>query len=72
VIDRIEGGWATLENFQTLEATSLSVEELPRGAKPGNTLVNINGQWQIDHEDTEARRQRIREKWDRIKRISPI
>jgi len=67
VIDRIEGGHAMLENAQTLDIVSLPEEELPSGAKPGHTLVNMGGKWQIDHEDTEARRERISEKFARLK-----
>jgi len=68
VIDRIESGYAMLENAQTLGIFSLPEEELPPGAKPGHTLVNIRGIWHIDHEDTAARCKRISEKFARLKR----
>jgi len=70
VIDRIESGRAVLEDAGTLDIITLAAVDLPHGAKPGHTVVNVNGKWQIDHDDTNARKQRISEKFARIKAIS--
>ena len=67
VIDRIESGFAVLENAQTLENVTIAAAELPKGATSGHTLVNAGGAWQIDHADTAARRKRISEKFNRLK-----
>ena len=67
VIDRIEEGWAVLENTTTLETISLPIKNLPRGVNPGDTLINQNSKWYKDEAETEARAKRIQERFARIK-----
>lgn len=73
VIDRFEDGWAVLlvgENERRLEVPR---KALPRGAREGHWLqVEMEGDRllsaDIDREETERARQRIREKLDRLRR----
>lgn len=67
VVDRIECGFAILENAKTLESTAVPAQELPDGVRAGFTIVYVNNAWHIDNEDTNMREIRIREKFNRIK-----
>ena len=67
VIDRIEEGWATLENTSTFEVISLPADRLPKGAKPGDTLVRQNTRWYIDHTDTDARARLVEERFAKLR-----
>jgi len=66
VIDRMEDGWAVLENSDTHEVINLPEAHLPTGAKPGTTLIRINSKWHINEADTAARSVRIKEKFAKL------
>jgi len=70
VIDRIEEGWAVLENA-AMDTVDFPRANLPDGAQPGDTLVWQNGSWQFDHAETASRAQRIRERLARIRAANP-
>ena len=72
VIDRFEEGWAVLENCETTECEDFPRSEMPKGAKAGSTVYIQDGQWCIDHEDTAARRKRIMEKFNKIKKANGL
>jgi len=59
IVDRFEEKWAMLENAATLETMPVRRTELPQGIKPGDTLIMCKDGWQLDHAETEARKQRI-------------
>jgi len=67
VIDRIEEGWAVLENTSTLESINLPQSQLPEGVKPGDMLVRQNGKWYLDHAGTKSRAEDVHERFARIK-----
>ena len=67
VIDRIEEGWAVLENSDTHEIISLPLNSLPEKAKQGTTLVRVNGSWFINEVDTALRAARIKEKFAKLR-----
>jgi hypothetical protein len=68
IIDRVEEGWAVLENPDTRESFSLPMSQLPKDAKPGSTLVKIDSKWYVNEADTAARSARIKDKFSRLKR----
>jgi len=55
---------------ETLQTRSLHRSEIPREAKPGDTLFYQDNRWQIDHEETAARALRIRRRFESIKQRS--
>ena len=67
VIDRIEDGWAVLDNSDTLESISLPLALLPDGIQPGDTMVRKNSKWYKDDAETSARKKRISERFAKIK-----
>jgi len=70
VIDRIEEGWAVLENA-AMDTVDLPQASLPEGTQPGDTLVWQNNTWHFDHAETASRAQRIRERLARIRAANP-
>lgn len=58
IIDRFEGGFAVIEHGD--EMLNIKRENLPDNAKPGDVLVIIGGQYTVDKEQTDARRNEIR------------
>jgi len=56
-----------LENSATLEIITIPLTGLPPNTRPGDTLISQNGRWYFDHAETEARRQRINERFEKIK-----
>jgi len=67
VIDRFEERFAVLENAATLEIINILREEIPSGARAGDTLEFINDAWHLNHEETNMRKQRIDALWAKIK-----
>lgn len=67
VIDRFEEDWAVLTNADTHESISLPQTNLPPDIKEGYTVIRQNGKWYLDEADTTARKQRISERFARIK-----
>jgi len=68
IIDRFEGDYAVLENPITNEPEDFLKADMPEGAKPGQTVFMQDGKWEIDHEDTAKRHERIKTLFDRIKK----
>lgn len=54
IIDRFEGEIAILE-LENRERLELKREHLPREAKEGDVIVQIDGQYTIDQEETQRR-----------------
>jgi len=67
IADRFEENIAVLENAATLETMTLPKPDLPAHTKPGDTLILRDGIWHVDKAETEARQQRIQERFNRIK-----
>ena len=67
VVDRVENGWAVLDNTDTLENINLPLSNLPKNTKPGDTLVRQGGKWYKDDIETAARQTRISERLAKIK-----
>ena len=69
-IDRIIDGYAICLDDATLEPRTLHRSEIPKGANAGDTLVYEDNHWRIDTEETNARAQRIRERFEELKKRS--
>ena len=68
VVDRIEEGWAVLNNTTTRESISLPVSSLPKKISPGDTLRKHHELgWFKDDAETAARAERIKNSFARIK-----
>jgi len=67
VIDRIEDGWAVLENTSTREVISVHATKIPDRAKPGDTLLNYKSKWLINLADTKARAERVKARFSQVK-----
>jgi hypothetical protein len=67
ILDRFEEGKAVLEDMETLETRVLDASELPADAGAGDVVLYEDGRYTVDAEATEARRQAIREKFERLK-----
>lgn len=64
IIDRFEGDIAVLETDGGM--IELNRFYLPENAAEGDVLVHDGGEWYIDRETTENRRNQIREKLRRL------
>lgn len=60
-IDRIEGEYAVCETEEK-NHISISLEKLPASVKEGDVIISKGECYEIDHQETQARRVRIREK----------
>ena len=67
VIDRFEETWAVLECVETRESITLLISTLPKGSRPGATLVKTGSGWLINEADTRERAENIRERFERLK-----
>jgi len=67
IIDRYENGFAVLEDSDTQEILEIKRSELPKGAREGHVLKIEEGRYLLDLEETAARKQRILEKFSRLK-----
>ncbi|MCL2357566.1 MAG: DUF3006 domain-containing protein [Defluviitaleaceae bacterium] len=67
-IDRFEGDWAIIQNWDTEEVRDIPRTDLPSGAKPGMSIRQENGAWITDLADTKARKAEIQTIFDRIKK----
>jgi len=67
IVDRFEESDAVLENAVTLETKNLPKSQLPENIRPGDTLALYGGVWHFDKAETQARQQRIQERFSRIK-----
>jgi len=64
-VDKIESGWATIENGK--ETQTLPASSLPEGLKVGDTLYKQKSKWFIDVDETKNRAKRISERFNRLK-----
>ncbi|MBE5987890.1 hypothetical protein BXY41_11860 [Lacrimispora xylanisolvens] len=65
IIDRIEQEIAICEE-ESGAMVKLPLKELPKGSREGDVLFQINGAFQFDGEETNRRRQKMREKLNRL------
>ena len=65
IIDRIEQEIAICEE-ESGAMVKLPLKELPKGSREGDILFKINGAFQFDGEETNRRRQKMREKLNRL------
>nr|WP_314460570.1 DUF3006 domain-containing protein [uncultured Clostridium sp.] len=65
IIDRIERNIVICEE-ESGSKVKFSLEDIPKEAREGDVLLNINGAFQIDGEETDRRRQKMREKLNRL------
>jgi len=67
VIDRIEDNIVVCQNLETKEMIELKKVLLPSNIKDGNVLIFENNEYKLDLNEEELRRQRIRERFNRLK-----
>ncbi|MDK2967929.1 MULTISPECIES: DUF3006 domain-containing protein [Lacrimispora] len=65
IIDRIEQEMVICEN-ESGSMEKFSLKEIPGEAKEGDVLLKTNGAFQVDREATDRRRQKMREKLNRL------
>ncbi len=58
IVDRMEEGWAVCEKPDG-SMTTLALSQLPAGVREGDCLVQKDGEWRIDPEQTKQRRKQI-------------
>lgn len=67
VIDRIEDNIVICQNLETKEMVEIEKKLLPQNIKDGNVLLFENNEYKLDLDEEEIRRQRIRERFNRLK-----
>ena len=67
VIDRIEDNIVVCQNLETKEMVEIENKLLPQNIKDGNVLLFENNEYKLDLDEEEIRRQRIRERFNRLK-----
>lgn len=67
VIDRIEDNIVVCQNLETKEMVEIEKKLLPQNIKDGNVLLFENNEYKLDLDEEEIRRQRIRERFNRLK-----
>ena len=67
IIDRVEDNIVVCENLETKEMIELDKSLLPKNIKDGNVLLFENNEYKLDLNEEELRRQRIRERFNRLK-----
>lgn len=67
IIDRVEDNIVVCENLETKEIIELDKSLLPENIKDGNVLLFENNEYKLDLNEEELRRQRIRERFNRLK-----
>lgn len=72
IIDRYIDEWAVLENTETQDDEDFPRAEMPKGSRPGHTVILRDGAWHIDHGDTDARAERIKARFDRIRKANGL
>ena len=71
VLDRFEEGHAVLEDTVTLEAAVYDKKIIPPEARAGDVLcLDASGVFFVDRDETELRKERIRSKFDSLKKIT--
>ena len=69
VVDRIIENIVVLENVESREMIEVSIELVPEGVKDGSILIFSEGFYQFDIDEETSRRESIREKMERLKRL---
>ena len=69
VVDRIIENIVVLENIESREMIEVSIELVPEGVKDGSILIFSEGLYQFDIDEETSRRESIREKMERLKRL---
>lgn len=67
VIDRIEDNIVVCQNLETKEMVEIEKKLLPQNIRDGNVLLFENNEYKLDLDEEEIRRQRIRERFNRLK-----
>lgn len=67
VLDRFEGDFAICENRKSGEIKNIDRAKIPKDAKEGDVLRLENGIYEIDKDETENIRERIKKKMERFK-----
>ena len=67
VIDRIEDNIVVCQNLETKEMVEIEKKLLPQNIRDGNVLLFENNEYKLDLAEEEIRRQRIRERFNRLK-----
>ena len=70
VVDQIIDDVAILENLDTKEKVEENIYNLPQNLRDGNVLKLYNGIYILDSNTEEYRRRMLRERIDRLKKIS--
>ena len=65
IIDRFEGVYAVCET-EDKKYINIPKSELPQGIKEGDVLNCINDKWNIDTATTKERKEKIRNKLNRL------
>ena len=67
VIDRIEDNIVVCQNLETKEMVEIEKKLLPQIIRDGYVLLFENNEYKLDLAEEEIRRQRIRERFNRLK-----
>ena len=67
-VDRIEENIVVLENIETKEKKKVKKDQLPKGIKEGNILIEENNEYLIDTNLEKERRKLLEEKLNKLKR----
>lgn len=67
VIDRIEDNIVICQNLESKEMVEIEKSLLPQNIKDGTILLFENNEYKLDLKEEELRRQRIRERFNRLK-----
>ncbi|MBZ4656005.1 MAG: hypothetical protein JG759_553 [Thermoanaerobacter sp.] len=65
IIDRFEGAFAVCED-ENRKMINIEKTKLPRGAKEGSVLIIHDNKIEIDHNETENRKNRIKNLMDSL------
>ena len=69
IVDRLEDGFAICMDMETDAQSDVPLGDLPQGVKDGDILVatdETGGAFIIDAAETEARRSRLRSRFDKL------
>lgn len=66
-IDRIEEDIAVCENLETKELIEINIKYLPNNIKDGAIIVLKEDKYELDSIEEKRRRNRIRERFNRLK-----
>lgn len=68
-VDRINENIVILENTLSGEKIEIDITNLPQGIKEGSIITLNDGIYTLNTDEEELRRQRIREKLNRLKKL---